>query len=65
VYLRGAMVLGELRELLGADAFQEFLRDYLSTFRYRQARGDDFFNLLTEYTSADISGLVGRYFVHR
>ena len=65
VYLRGAMFLGELRELLGADAFQEFLRDYLSTFRYRQARGDDFFNLLTEYTSADISGLVGRYFVHR
>jgi len=65
VYLRGAMFLGELRELLGEGTFQEFLRDYLSTYRYRQARGDDFFNLLSEYTSSDVSQLVGKYFAKR
>ncbi|MBK5106583.1 MAG: M1 family metallopeptidase [Anaerolineales bacterium] len=65
VYLRGALFLGELRELLGEDGFQEFLREYLSLFRYRQVDGDDFFNLLSQHTSADISQLVSEYFANR
>jgi hypothetical protein len=65
VYLRGALFLGEVRDLLGVEVFQDFLRDYLSTYRYRQVRGDDFFNLLSEYTSADISTLASKYFAHR
>jgi hypothetical protein len=65
VYLRGAQFLGEIRDLLGQDDFQEFLRDYLSAYRYRQVSGDDFFNLLSEYTSADISQLTNEYFANR
>ncbi|MGW8224776.1 MAG: M1 family metallopeptidase [Anaerolineales bacterium] len=65
VYLRGALFLGELRELLGADGFQEFLHEYLTTYRYRQVSGDDFFNLLSKYTSADITPLLEEYFTHR
>ena len=65
VYLRGVLFLGELRDLLGADGFQEFLHEYLNTYRYRQVHGDDFFNLLSKYTSADITPLLGEYFTHR
>lgn len=65
VYLRGALFLGELRDLMGEEAFLDFLRGYLNKFKYRQASGDDFFNLLTKYTSADLSSLIGDYFTHR
>jgi hypothetical protein len=65
VYLRGALFLGELRELLGKGGFQEFLHEYLTTNRYRQVSGDGFFNLLSKYTSADITPLLGEYFTHR
>lgn len=65
VYLRGALFLNEVRELLGAEIFQDFLKDYLSTFRYRQANGDDFFNLLAKYTPADLAPVVGEYFARR
>jgi len=65
VYLRGAMFLGELRSLMGDEAFLVFLRAYLEQYRYRQASGDDFFNLLSEYTSTDLSTLIGTYFSRR
>jgi hypothetical protein len=65
VYLRGAQFLGELRDLLGEDNFQNFLRAYLSSYRYRQVSADDFFTLLSEYTSSDISQLVAEYFANR
>lgn len=65
VYLRGAQFLAEIRDLLGAERFQEFLRDYLSKYRHQQVSGDDFFNLLSEYTSDDISPLVAQYFAKR
>ena len=65
VYLRGALFLGELRDLMGEEEYLEFLRAYLEKFRYRQASGDDFFSLLSEYTSADLSGMIGTYFSHR
>ena len=65
VYLRGALFLGELRTLLGEDGFQEFLRDYLSTFRNHQVSGDGFFNLLSQHTSSDITPLEDAYFANR
>jgi hypothetical protein len=65
VYLRGVMFLGELRDLMGKDAFLEFLRDYLAQYRSRQASGDDFFNVLARHTSADLSGLITNYFSRR
>jgi hypothetical protein len=65
VYLRGAMFLAELRQLMGEDSFLEFLRDYLRKYRYRLATGDDFFTLLSEHTQADLSGLLDTYFLNR
>lgn len=65
VYLRGAMFLGELRDQMGDEAFLDFLRDYLENYAYRQASSDDFFNLLSEHTSADLSPLIGSYFKNR
>ncbi len=65
VYLRGAMFLGELRDIMGQEAFLEFLKDYLAQYRARQASGDDFFNLLSKHTSADLSALLTTYFSRR
>ncbi|UCD98916.1 MAG: M1 family metallopeptidase [Chloroflexota bacterium] len=66
VYLRGALFLSDLRNLLGEEVFIAFLRDYLAEYRYRQATGDDFFNLLSAYASeADLSALINSYFSHR
>ena len=65
VYLRGALFLGELRQLMGDQAFFDFLHDYLRQFSYRQATGDDFFALLAEHTSADLRDLIDAYFTNR
>ena len=65
VYLRGALFLDELRSLMGEVAFLEFLRAYLDQYNASQVTGDDFFNLLSEHTSADLSGLIGTYFSRR
>jgi hypothetical protein len=65
VYLRGAMFLGDLRQVMGDEAFLAFLRDYLEQYRAHQATGDDFFNLLSSHTSEDLSGLIANYFSRR
>ena len=65
VYLRGALFLGDLRDLLGEEGFEAFLRDYLSTYRYHQVSRDDFFSLLSEHTTSDTSHLVSEYFSNR
>jgi hypothetical protein len=65
VYLRGAMFLGELRQIMGDEAFLSFLRDYLTQFRSRQVTGDDFFDLLSSHTTEDLSGLITTYFSRR
>jgi hypothetical protein len=65
VYLRGALFLGELRDLLGEDGLEQFISDYLSTFRYRQVSGEDFFSLLSKHTTTDISPLITEYFAPR
>jgi hypothetical protein len=65
VYLRGAMFLRDLRDLMGAEAFLDFLHDYLQQYSYRQVTADDFFALLSEHTQADLSGLLGTYFENR
>jgi hypothetical protein len=65
VYLRGTLFLKDLEDLMGEAAFLGFLKDYLNQYRYKIASGDDFFALLKEHTSADISGLVAEYFSRR
>jgi hypothetical protein len=65
VYLRGTLFLKDLEDLMGEQAFLGFLKDYLNQYRYKIVSGDDFFALLKQHTSADISGLVTEYFSHR
>jgi len=62
VYLNGARFLQELRALIGEDAFFAFLRDYLAQMRGKVATSADFFAILRQHTSADLSGLIAQYF---
>jgi hypothetical protein len=65
VYLRGAMFLEELRNIMGEGDFLIFLRAYLEKFRAQQVSGDEFFNLLSAHTAEDLSGLIANYFSRR
>ncbi len=65
VYLRGAMFLIELREMMGEEPFLAFIRDYVNKYSYRQATGNDFFALLASHTRLDLTNLIGNYFAKR
>jgi hypothetical protein len=62
VYLNGAKFLGDLRTLIGDQAFFSFLRDYANQNKNQVATGMDFFAILRENTSKDLSGLIKQYF---
>ncbi len=62
VYLNGAKFLGDLRTLIGDEAFFAFLKDYAHKKAYGIATGADFFSILREHTSKDLSGLITQYF---
>ena len=61
-YFNGAHFLEELRGRIGDEAFFAFLQDYRTRYNQKIASGDDFFSVLREHTSADISDLVTKYF---
>lgn len=65
VYLRGTLFLKDLEDLMGKQAFLDFLQDYLHTYRYQLATTSDFFNLLQQHTSADLSTIINTYFENR
>jgi hypothetical protein len=62
VYLNGAMFLEELRTLMGDSAFFAFLRSYATEKSGQIATREDFFTLLSQYTSADTRPLLKKYF---
>jgi hypothetical protein len=62
VYLHGAHFLEELRGAMGDEAFFAFLRDYASRFANQQVTVADFFAMLQEHTTKDLSRLRGKYF---
>jgi aminopeptidase N len=62
VYLHGAQFLEELRTIIGDDAFFAFLRDYAARFANQQVTGDDFFAILQEHTTKDMSRMRSKYF---
>jgi hypothetical protein len=62
VYLRGALFLEDLRQLLGDAAFFAFLKDYATLNAGRLATTEGFFALLKTHTSADLSALITEYF---
>ena len=65
VYLRGAIFLEDLRVLVGDEAFNAFLLDYLKQYTDEQATANGFFALLENHTDADLSGLLSEYFANR
>jgi aminopeptidase N len=62
VYLHGAQFFEELRNTIGDDPFFTFLRDYANRKANQQATAEEFFTILQEHTSKDLSGLRDKYF---
>ena len=62
VYFNGAHFLKDLRERIGDDAFDLFLKDYFAQNRDKVATRDDFFRVLNEHTDADYSDITNKYF---
>ena len=57
VYLRGAQFLQALRERVGDEVFFAFLKDYAAQMAGKRATSADFFRILRQHTSTDISDL--------
>jgi len=62
VYLNGAVFLDHLRNEIGPETFNRFLRAYASQYSYEIASATDFFTLLQEYNQKDISPLIKEFF---
>jgi hypothetical protein len=62
VYLRGAQFLEALRQRVGDEAFFAFLRDYAAQKAGQQATAQDFFDILAQHSTRDISDLRQDYF---
>jgi aminopeptidase N len=62
VYLNGAKFFQDLRTLVGDEAFFAFLKDYANREANHIASADDFFVILRNYTTKDMSGLLATYF---
>ncbi|MCI0395673.1 MAG: M1 family metallopeptidase [Chloroflexi bacterium] len=62
VYLRGALFLDELRQLMGDAAFLAFLQAYARQYAHRQATAAEFWLTLNQYSNVDTGGLLPEYF---
>ncbi len=62
VYLRGAQFLQSIRDRIGDDAFFAFLKDYASEMAGKRATSADFFRILRQNSSADLSDIIPAYF---
>jgi hypothetical protein len=62
VYLNGARFLGDLRNLIGDEAFFDFLRDYATRNTHGIATSASFFDILKEHSSQNLSNLIAEYF---
>jgi Peptidase family M1 domain len=62
VYLTGVRFLEDLRTRMGDEAFFAFLKDYYTQYDGKHVTGADFFRVLREHTSMDISDLMKKYF---
>jgi aminopeptidase N len=54
--------LTELRDLVGADVFMDFLQDYQNRNIRSLATSADFFDILREHSDADWNDLKSKYF---
>jgi hypothetical protein len=65
VYRRGSEFMRDLREAMGDPAFFAMLQEYQRRYAYRLATSKDFFDLVQEYTTADLVPLEDEYFRQR
>jgi hypothetical protein len=65
VYLNGAFFLEDLRQLIGDQAFFSFISDYAARYAGQIATSTNFFSVLKEHTSQDISSLLDKYFLKK
>jgi hypothetical protein len=63
VYLRGAMFLDDVRNLIGDEKFFSFLQDYARHYSRKQADAADFFDILARNNSSDIDSVLQNYFL--
>ena len=63
-YFVGAHFLEDLRARIGDEAFFAFLADYAAQMDGKIAKPQDFFVILRQHTSADISDLIATYFAN-
>lgn len=64
VYLNGATFLEDLRTRIGDQAFYAFIKDYAAQMSHRRATTNDFFTILRQHTTKDISDLIAAYFAN-
>jgi len=62
VYLNGAHFIHDLRMLMGDNDFFRFLKDYASRFSRGHTTSHDFFAVVRQNTSADLTYLIAKYF---
>ena len=62
VYLRGARFLDQVRQKVGDPAFFDFLHDYATRYQGKIATSQDFFDLLKQHSTVDISDIVKAFF---
>lgn len=65
VYRRGAQFMRDLRETMGDPAFFAFLEEYQRRHAYHLISSRDFFDLVLEFTTADLIPLQEEYFRQR
>ena len=63
-YFVGAHFLEDLRARIGDEVFFAFLQDYAAKMDGEIATPQDFFAILRQHTSADISDLIATYFTN-
>jgi aminopeptidase N len=56
------LFLADLRQAVGAQHFQEFLKDYCQTQSHALGSSADFFTILSRHTDEDLSTLLEEYF---
>ncbi len=61
VYSKGAIFIKELRREMGDDAFFKALKEYFVTYKFKNARTEDFYNILQKNTDKDLKKEFSRW----
>lgn len=62
VYMRGGLFLQAIRERIGDQDFMAFLKDLATQFAHHQVTTQDFFDVLRQHTTADLSDIIQEFF---